>query len=189
MTGRKAADKVRDLRLRAQLTGTTKRPAAPEPPQPKPTAWQPPEWIVQSLQQSGELHLLEEPPIGQEARGSNEPYQASPPASVPTKSPEEVDSSDATALGEQTDTLESPEGAYTAPTGLLFSGLYQGHVTIGNNGMYFGIGTTEGGQHYVDTGTDPNVDSSWFDEMLKPLDPASIPQHYPIQGSTWGLVR
>ena len=192
ITGRKAADKVRDLRLRAQLTGTTRRPAAPETPQPRTqTTWKPPEWIVQSLQQSGDMYLLEEPPSGQESRGSNEPYQASPPATnVETKLPEEVDSPNATALGEQTPgTPETPDGAYTAPSGLLFSGLYHGHVTVGNNGMYFGIGTTDGGQQYVDIGTDPSVDSSWFDEMLKPLDPASIPQHYPIQGSTWGLVR
>ena len=77
------------------------------------------------------------------------------------------------------------------PAGLLFSGLYHGHVTVGqyHYRQQYAIGTTLHGQGYVDLGTDPSEDSSWFDEMLKPLDTHEIPPHYPMQGSNWGLQR
>ena len=84
---------------------------------------------------------------------------------------------------------QPPEDTYEPPTELLFSGLYQGHVTIGKNGLYFGIGTTASGQSYVDLGSEPNEDSSWFDEMLKPLEQTKVPPYYPMQGSSWGTVR
>ena len=156
----------------------------PPPPPPRQTTWQPPAWVVESLQESGDHHLLHEA-TGQEASGSGSPPQSSLELSEQRDTDVAADATDEAHHG----TPVSAGDEYDAPPGLLFSGLYQGHVTIGNNGMYFGIGTTESGQHYVDTGTDPTVDSSWFDEMLKPLDPTSIPQYYPVQGSNWGLVR
>ena len=82
-----------------------------------------------------------------------------------------------------------PDDKYEAPPELLFSGLYHGHVTMGKNGMYFGIGTTSSGQNYVDIGSDPNEDSSWFDDMLKPLESTDVRSYYPMQGSNWGTVR
>ena len=74
---------------------------------------------------------------------------------------------------------------------LLFSGKYQGHVTVGryHYRQQYAFGSTEHGQGFVDLGTDPNEDSSWFDEMLKPLETHDRPTHYPMQGANWGFVR
>ena len=74
------------------------------------------------------------------------------------------------------------------PPSLLFSGLYQGNVTLGKNGCYYAMGTSSD-QHYIDLGYDPAEDSSWFDEMFKPLEETEIPAYYPMQGSNWGSVR
>ena len=61
--GRQVADKVRDLRFRRQLTGSTKRPRPDTPPVSQAQgAWSPPEWIVKALEQSGDTHLLYEEP-------------------------------------------------------------------------------------------------------------------------------
>ena len=44
------------------------------------------------------------------------------------------------------------------------------------------MGTTETGQNYVDLGYDPSEDSSWFEEMLRPLEQEEVPSYYPMQG-------
>ena len=68
---------------------------------------------------------------------------------------------------------------------LLISGLYQGYA---KNGYYYAMGSS-GGQHYVDLVYDPAEDSSWFDEMIKPLESTEVPTYFPMQGSNWGAVR
>ena len=64
LTGQRARDKIRDVRLRRQLTGTIVRPRAigPAPTQPPTQEWNPPAWLVQTLIASGEAPLLDAPP-------------------------------------------------------------------------------------------------------------------------------
>ena len=99
--------------------------------------------------------------------------------------------SDTLDLGQETSSHTVEPQDAEAPQALLFSGLYHGHVTVGryHYRQQYAIGTTEHGQRYVDLGSDPAEDSSWFDEMLKPLDTNEVPPHYPMQGSNWGLQR
>ena len=73
------------------------------------------------------------------------------------------------------------------PRALLFSGLHQGHVTLGKNGYYYAMGTTDCGQNYVDLGYDPTEDSSWFEEMLRPLEQEEVPPTTPCKAPTGGL--
>ena len=51
-TGRQAADKFRDLRLRWHLTGTTTKPKRPEAVPNQPPRWVAPEWILKALTES-----------------------------------------------------------------------------------------------------------------------------------------
>ena len=62
-TGRQAADKVRDLRLRRNLTGTTTKPKRPEAGPVKPQGWVAPDWILKALAESGDTHSLDEAPV------------------------------------------------------------------------------------------------------------------------------
>ena len=75
-----------------------------------------------------------------------------------------------------------------APRSLLFSGIYRGYVTLGSHGKYYAMGTRDG-QNYFDLGYDPQEDSSWFDDMIRPIEEADVPPYYPMQGSNWGLTR
>ena len=62
-TGQKTSEKIRDLRLRKQATGSMTKPKPVDPPPPpKAGEWRPPAWLVQTLVESGEEHLLDEPP-------------------------------------------------------------------------------------------------------------------------------
>ena len=75
-----------------------------------------------------------------------------------------------------------------APRSLLFSGIYRGYVTLGNHGLYYAMGINNG-QNYVYLGYDPHGDSSWFDDMIRPIEETDVPPYYPRQGSNWGLTR
>ena len=158
------------------------------------------------LELSGDTHLLTEAPQVEAASSSAGLSSAEPPAvaTQATSSSARLTGSDTISLTQAVQaycdsTLDSeeegvadpatPGDTYEPPAELLFSGLYHGHVTMAKNGMYIGIGTTSSGQNYVDTGSDPKEDSSWFDEMLKPLESTDIPSYYPMQGSNWGTVR
>ena len=48
---------------------------------------------------------------------------------------------------------------------------------------------SKSGQSYVDLGYDPEEYSSWFDEMIKPLELDDVAPYYPMQGSNWGFTR
>ena len=85
---------------------------------------------------------------------------------------------------EATEPMEGPE----APRSLFFSGIYRGYVTLGNHGLYYAMGT-HNGQNYVDLGYDPHEDSSWFDDMIRPIEETDVPPYYPMQGSKWGVTR
>ena len=65
------------------------------------------------------------------------------------------------------------------PTAQLFSGIYRGYVSLGR----------KNDQNYFDLEVDPNVDSSWFGEMIKPLEESDMAPYYPMQGANWGNVR
>ena len=210
-TGRMAADKVRDPRLRKQLTGTTKRPTqAATVPQHEPQ-WNPPKWLLQALEASGDTHLLYEEPTVQGSRTQTEAETASSSTDAAPKAKRRKYSRKDTISDSQvieayvSDTLDTdseaePEAeeqdageleAQPNYEALLFSGIYRGHVTVGryHYRQPYAIGMTDHGQGFVDLGADPNEDSSWFDEMLKPLETHDRPTHYPMQGSNWGLVR
>ena len=58
----------------------------------------------------------------------------------------------------------------------------------GKNGRYYAMGT-QNDQSYVDLGYDPNEDSSWFEQMVRPLAQDDPAPYYPMQGSNWGLTR
>ena len=61
-TGQKTSQKIRD-RLRKQATRTIARPKPVDPPpRPKAGEWRPPAWLVQTLTESGKVHLLDKPP-------------------------------------------------------------------------------------------------------------------------------
>ena len=192
-------------------TGTTKRPRQAEPAAPITTkVWTPPEWIVQALAQLGDTHLLnEDKPTHEPRSGSARSSTETPPTEVinsTTRKRKTRTGSDTLSLTQAVEaycdsTLDSdeepleapedapiPEEAYEPPSELVFSGLYQGHVTMGKNGMYFGIGTTDSGQSYVDIGSDPNEDSSWFDDMLKPLEHTDVPPTTLCRAPTGALL-
>ena len=173
-------------------------------------------WILQALAESGDTHLLYEEPNTQPHRdydantgvasSSTEP----PPKRIKTSQrrgsdslslsqaveaycasdldseEEPVAQADDDDLGPPQDpSLDDPD---STPLSLLFSGLYQGNVTLGKYGYYYATGTNSG-QHYIDLGYDPAEDSSWCDEMFKPLEGTEVPAYYPTQGSNWGSIR
>ena len=74
------------------------------------------------------------------------------------------------------------------PRTLLFSGIDQGLVTIGKHGRYYAMGT-QNDQSYVDLGYDPNEDSSWFGEVIRPREQDDTTPCHPMHGSSWGLTR
>ena len=76
-TGRVTADKVRDLRLRHQLTGTDSKPKPPQRETPMPEPWKPPKWIIQALEDSGDTHLLYESGQSQDYRSRQAPAPGS----------------------------------------------------------------------------------------------------------------
>ena len=87
-TGRQAADKVRDLRLRKTLTGKTTKPKRPEAePVKKPQGWVPPDWILKALAESGDTHLLDEEPTtkARDTRSTDSSWTASSSADPPPK--------------------------------------------------------------------------------------------------------
>ena len=45
------------------------------------------------------------------------------------------------------------------------------------------------GQSYYDLGHDPNEDSSWSEDMIKPFEEDERTTIYPMQGANWGNVR
>ena len=63
-TGRKATEKVTDLRLKKQIIGTMTKPKTviQGPPRASAQEWNPPAWLVQTLMESGDAHLVDEPP-------------------------------------------------------------------------------------------------------------------------------
>ena len=63
---------------------------------------------------------------------------------------------------------------------LLFSGLYHG---------YYELRTKNGQNYFEDLHSFPNEDSSWFDEMIQPLEVDEVTHVYPMQGSNWGNIR
>ena len=61
-TGHRTSQKVRDLRLRKQLTSSTARPIRQDQPHSTPAAeWTPPAWVVKALIESGDHELLDAP--------------------------------------------------------------------------------------------------------------------------------
>ena len=82
---------------------------------------------------------------------------------------------------QDTETEESDN----TPLSLIFSGLYQGRVTLGKNAYYYAMGSNSG-QSYVELAYDPAEDSSWFDETIKPLETTEVPTYYPMKGSKIG---
>ena len=55
-------------------------------------------------------------------------------------------------------------------------------------GGYVSLGR-KNGQSYFDLEVDPSEVSSWFQEMVKPLEESDIAPYYPMQGASWGNVR
>ena len=162
---------------------------------------------MQTLAASGDSHVLDSPPNVPGDTPLSETWTASSsadPAPLAKRrrytgndtlsDSQAVDAYVSDTLGtEQDDTEHTAEEKDDEPQqqALFFSGLYQGHVTVGryHYRQQYAIGMTEHGQGYVDLGIDPAEDSSWFDEMLRPLETHDIPSHYPMQGSNWGLQR
>ena len=90
--------------------------------------------------------------------------------------------------GLTSETEEGHDEAYTTPQNLLFSGVFQGYVSLGKNSRYYAMGS-KSGQSYVDLWYDPEEDSSWFDDMIIPLEVDDVAPYYPMQGSYLGFVR
>ena len=142
-----------------------KRPRQAVPPAaPSTETWKPSEWILKTLEKSGGMHLLNESrptpePNNSSARSSTEAPPAEESENTNSGQRQKRTGSDTLSLTQAVEaycdsTLDSDEeqsdaadeatplshDTYEPPAELLFSSLYQGHVTMGKNGLYFGIG-------------------------------------------------
>ena len=178
--------------------------------------WRPPAWLVQTFIDSGHEDMLHGPPAPRptpsavpssgdathipptNAASPSRPRQgndeisltqavdrycaeASPETDAAHEgndlSQEDISEPTDTEVGEvappdcQAETQPTPEQAHA-------QGIYRGYVQLCHRD----------GQSYFDLGNDPNEDSSWFEEMIKPLEEDERTTVYPMQGANWGMV-